>query len=538
MSNQQADSYLFHYTPPVELGPSPVLLLLRDDGTVNPTSLRELSEDSGRVITYSFSLLVDWFRKELLSLPEQVVDLGVAKKLVVGRPKSDFSGDYPWDTWRLIETYLPARDKSPHATASLTTHLASPKRGAFGNLRLNLTELHALKRVWDDVCSDLERLGEGERFFTVEVPIFNLMLRSQYAGIRVDEERRNAFIEELEESYIRAYHALSIRHGINVERALHDSEYLCESVGIPETEWTKSLPAHEIVHYFKDVYEICNLLDELYADRRNKGILMRTFSCHSAMCYPIFDTMGTVTGRVLTEDPHLQHLKKRYRAMLVPRDDKQFLYLDYSQFEPNIIACLSGDPTLLFLCRDGHLYEELAQRIFGSQARRDDAKHLFLAYSYGMDEAGMIRIVSQCTGDDALASEKVRTEFMGMMAGVEDWKQQIHQELTRTGRIGTLLGNYRYRTCRDDLSAKEKGWALSQVVQGTGALILKRLILEIAESMPEVQVLLPMHDALLMELCAGEADFLTPRLALQFQASFSKVCPGVDPRVTIESFAS
>jgi DNA polymerase I-like protein with 3'-5' exonuclease and polymerase domains len=126
---------------------------------------------------------------------------------------------------------------------------------------------------------------------------------------------------------------------------------------------------------------------------------------------------------------------------------------------------------------------------------------------------------------------------MGVLAGVETWKGGVYRALATAGRVGTVLGNYRYRRSPGALSESERRWALSQVVQGTGALILKRLINRIAAAMPSVGVILPMHDALLLELPSGDVECLVLQLVTQFREVFSETCPGVDVRVAAKPFA-
>src|ERR1039457_778180 len=119
--------YLFHYSPPVGIAGRPSLLLLSPDGHLSNTSLKELSRFEHPLVTHSFSLLVEWFRMEQLFLPDKILDLEIAKKLIVGRPKSDFPHSRPWDLWPLIKGHLPDRYEQEQIKVALSTHLAQPK---------------------------------------------------------------------------------------------------------------------------------------------------------------------------------------------------------------------------------------------------------------------------------------------------------------------------------------------------------------------------------------------------------------------------
>lgn len=528
--------FLFHYTPPVEIGPEPILLLLNPNGKIKKISLVELSAVKRGIITYSFSLLTEWLRKKDLPLPPNILDICLAQKLLTGRPKSDFKNKLPWDIWQMLEPYLAERNKFPGVKAALQNHLAYPKKNDFGNLRWGVAMLHALENLWKDISLNIEKQGENNRFFKVEVPAYNLMLQIQYTGICIDERKRNDFLVELDSDYVRAHHSLAIHHGLNVDRALQSTTYLGQSIGLNENDYSQFQTAAEIIHNFKKTDTKCSLLHTLTSSKRNKGILMRTFSPHSIICYPVFDNIGTVTGRILVTDPQLQFLKKKYRAVIKPRKDNQLLYVDYSQFEPSIMGNLSKDEALCDLGKHGNIYEEIAHSIFGNIQHRDKAKEFFLAYSYGMNTSGLIKIVYGVTKNQESARRKVQEEFLKMFSGVERWKQDLYENLIKDGRVGTVIGNYRYRQSSKELSSKEKRWVISQVVQGTGALILKRVILAINKLIPEAQILLPMHDALLFEVQESKFQETTDLIMTQFKNSFIEICPGIPPKTKIEAW--
>jgi DNA polymerase I-like protein with 3'-5' exonuclease and polymerase domains len=278
------------------------------------------------------------------------------------------------------------------------------------------------------------------------------------------------------------------------------------------------------------------LLGEVISARRNKGILLRSFGAEQGVFFPLFDTMGTVTGRILTVDPQLQHLAKRYRSIIRPRAGHRLVYVDYSQFEPNIMASICNDPQLLALCEEGDLYEKLSTEIFGSREHRKVCKLLFLAYSYGKQISTLPDFVSGLLPSTEAGAPSITATFTSLFSGVERWKDTVHATLKQEGKIGTLLGNYRYRTICGDLDPKERRWAISQVVQGTGSLVLKRLISRLASELPHVAVLLPMHDALLVEVPEDGADESLGALVELCRSAFIDVCPALVPSISHKPF--
>jgi len=89
-------------------------------------------------------------------------------------------------------------------------------------------------------------------------------------------------------------------------------------------------------------------------------------------------------------------------------------------------------------------------------------------------------------------------DFFAEFKVFEAWKKEMVGRFEANGRIGVGFGNFQNRDCEGPLSEKEKRAGVSQVVQGTGSLIFKKALLRIREE-TEVRILLPMHDAVLIE---------------------------------------
>lgn len=65
-------------------------------------------------------------------------------------------------------------------------------------------------------------------------------------------------------------------------------------------------------------------------------IYMSSFS-EGKRCQPQYKGFGSATGRIMMREPALQNLKREYRKFLMD-PDKEYIYIDYSQFEAGILA--------------------------------------------------------------------------------------------------------------------------------------------------------------------------------------------------------
>ena len=190
---------------------------------------------------------------------------------------------------------------------------------------------------------------------------------------------------------------------------------------------------------------------------------------------------------------HCRTYRSGYRSLVQASRSKLLSYVDYDQYEVGIMAALSGDGHLKALYETGDMYALFAEQHLGMCGNRKAAKQLFLSYAYGMKRQSLI---------DAAVSlgamrGKAKAAF-NVFSVYEGWKKQVEKQLFSEARIGTECGNFMNRVDKGQISAKERRSAVSQVVQGTASLIFKEALIEVGE-IPDVEIILPMHDALLFE---------------------------------------
>lgn len=139
------------------------------------------------------------------------------------------------------------------------------------------------------------------------------------------------------------------------------------------------------------------------------------------------------------------------------------------------------------------LTKHLSIKVFGNDLKRKKAKILFLSYTYGMSLDNILGSVQEAGGD----LKKAREYFSGFSV-FESWKETVWKEFFDNGRVATVCANYLNRSSKDDSSDKEKRTSVNHVVQGTATYIFKRALLELSK-MDGVQILIPMHDAVLYQ---------------------------------------
>jgi DNA polymerase I-like protein with 3'-5' exonuclease and polymerase domains len=272
--------------------------------------------------------------------------------------------------------------------------------------------------------------------------------------------------------------------------------------------------------------------------KRDEAIVRRALDSNDRL-FPVFHVVGTVTGRILVSDPYLQQLRRSYRDLVLPDIGHRHIYLDYAQFEPGVLAGMTQESDFIAAYNSGDVYEHLAVALFEDTNQRERAKRAFLAFLYGMTPERIARVV---VGDGGQGEGVVRNaieRFFATFPGIAAFRAAQHSLLLENGYVSSMFGNRRNRRRTGALSGKESRWAVNHPVQATASLILKEALLALATRFSPSALVLPVHDAILLEL--PDDDEFGARVAEATAimiGAFRARLPEIDVRVTAKEFAN
>jgi DNA polymerase I-like protein with 3'-5' exonuclease and polymerase domains len=540
--NTNKARYLAYIYTPYEQNPRLRVFLGDGDSDVAEVPLRAISCAKGTLVSYELSTLAPFFGDEALALPPQIIDLTEAARLIRGRPASSSDHCAIWNLLRRETQYGAA---AIQLQSLIFRHGGREDGGNHTVVPLMRQVLRGVQELWRRTRDQLETSGELGRFEAVEQPVGMVLLGAQQRGIRFNRSGVNQRLGELGETMARS--AAALRTNWNVRRAT-DSSQLVQALGYDKRVRVDEVlrrPALAVVirarfdaalDLLPQDHALASEIKRFRASSHDKSILLNMSARADDRVHPPFTVMGTVTGRALARTPALQYLSRSTRSILCADEGKQLLYPDFSQFEPGILAEDSGDERLLQDFNTDDLYATLSQRVFGATVRRKEAKLVFLSFCYGMSAARAAELIAPEPGATADVESLIAT-FFDEYSRLEPWRRSIYAQLEREGRIGSRCGNYRYRVRAErGLDSSERRWSMSQRIQGTASLILKRAILRV-ERAGIADLLLPMHDAALYQVDVATVEETKARIEREFVSAFVEECPHLKPRVKFQDFA-
>ncbi|WP_312567329.1 DNA polymerase I [Comamonas sp.] len=257
-----------------------------------------------------------------------------------------------------------------------------------------------------------------------------------------------------------------------------------------------------------------------YTDKLAQMALPRTGRVHTHYAQAV-----AVTGRLSSNDPNLQNIPvrtaegRRVREAFVAPEGKLIASADYSQIELRIMAHLSGDEALLNAFKNGlDVHKATAAEVFGvgveevSSEQRRYAKVINFGLIYGMSSFGLAKNLGIETKAAAAYIDKYFQRYPGVKRYMDETVALAHAQ----GYVETVFGRRLYLPEINGGSGPRKKAAeraaINAPMQGTAADLIKKAMVAVQAKLdaekPEIKVIMQVHDELVFELPASEADWL------------------------------
>ncbi|WP_367867104.1 DNA polymerase [Pedobacter sp. WC2423] len=491
------------------------------------------------LVSFDWDTLINWLRIRKETMPMKIEDLEQMAKQASGKKKENGPGSI----WTMVSPLYDESEQEDLANASHVYYgMNSVDEEEVEKLYHRL--LIAMSDCYKALVEELRTKTELGRFIKVEKLIRIINLERTYKGIALNTTNVADWIGLLTREVYRLRNRLQLDYRII---SLTDRQTILRRI----EEHAKITDLDSIIrekgyyYFLKDSSARHELIKLLYLEKRATGDLNALLSIgalnpNRKNIHPSYDSFGTITARTMVSSPNLQNMSRKYRSIVAAHEGKRLIYVDYAQFEAGILANDANDPQLISEYNASDIYTEIGNRIEISkfltdqESQRKFCKSLFYKYSYGMD----IKKHSNVLKDFNLYA--CRNELSPLIiqafskyGQLEQYRNNINDQLLIEGAIGTHNGNFRYKLDNEN----DISWALSQRIQGTASLILKKAIINLRSNHPSIEFLLPMHDAALFEVPEEEYVQSISVIKEVFINEFKLECPKIIAAANIKDFA-
>lgn len=406
-----------------------------------------------------------------------------------------------------------------------------------------------------------------EQILDIEMPLISILSVMEQAGVGIDE----TFFRHMSQDLAIRMTALETQiHQIagepfNINSTQQLSDILFKKLRLPVEGLSKTSSgaystAANVLEELKPVdssgliqaileYRELGKLKSTYVDAMPEMVNRETGRIHTS-----FNQTGAVTGRLASSAPNLQNIPIRsevgqqIRRGFVARPGWLFVAADYSQVELRVLAHVSQDAALLEAFRqDQDIHRTTAAAVFSIAAeevsynQRRFAKAVNFGLIYGMGPYRLAR-----DSDLTLAeAENYIKEYFARFPGIQRYLEET-KKLARTNRgtperpqyyVETLLGRRRYFPIfgtpmtgqNRQMWLRAEREAINHPIQGTAADVIKIAMIRLTQALAgggyRAQMVLQVHDELLLEMPEGEVAEIRPLMANIMSGAFTLDVP-------------
>ncbi|HYU15584.1 MAG TPA: DNA polymerase I [Candidatus Acidoferrum sp.] len=396
----------------------------------------------------------------------------------------------------------------------------------------------------------------------LELPLAHLLARVEATGIRIDVPHLRGLADRVSQDLAALEQKIQELAGepVNLGSPRQLGALLFEKLGL-RSERMKKLKTgysvdHEVLEVMRDLHPIIGpilehreliKLKNTYIDALPPLINPATGRLHTS-----FRQAVAATGRLSSTEPNLQNipirsdLGREIRRAFIAEPGKVLVSADYSQIELRILAHLSGDPVLRRAFAEGvDVHAQTAAEVFGipleevGPRERRVAKAVNYGLAYGQSDFGLARAIDVPRAEARHYIDRYFERF----ATVRQFMDGLVEKARRTGAAVTVLGrrrpipglgarDYRLRSAAERV-------AQNTPMQGSGADIMKLAMLRVDRLLARcgfrAELLLTVHDELVLEVDVDQADELSPLLVAEMEGAYQLDVPLV---VEVRSGAS
>ena len=383
-----------------------------------------------------------------------------------------------------------------------------------------------------------EKPAQEKLLHDLEYPLVHVLSRVEQNGAKIDKKKlanhSNELSEKIDDLSSQAYKIAGEEFNLDSPKQL--LEILYEKQGLPVLKKTpKGQPStnEDTLKRLSEEYELPKIILQYRTLAKLKSTytdsLINIENPKTERIHTSYQQAVTSTGRLSSTEPNLQNIPiktaegRRIREAFVPEEGNVLISADYSQIELRIMAHLSRDKNLTHAFNnDIDVHSSTAAEVFGvsiddvTQDQRRSAKAINFGLMYGMSAFGLTRQLGIPRGE---AQEYLDTYF-ARYTGVRDYMDNIKAQAKEDKFVETIMGRRLYLNEINAANglrrqAAERA-AINAPLQGSAADIIKKAMLDIDElllnEMPEVQMIMQVHDELVFECPKNKADAVMEKM--------------------------
>jgi DNA polymerase-1 len=425
-----------------------------------------------------------------------------------------------------IETLIGEKGKNQKKISQASLHAVAEYAAEDADVTIRL------KYILED---ELKKNNLYKLYCDIESPLISILADMEYAGVRIDSLKLNAFGQKLNVRLLELDNEIkkmTNEPALNISSPKQLGVVLFEKMGLndkakrtktrqysTDEETLMSMRGkHPVVNKILEYRSVKKLLST-YVEALPELINKKTGRIHTS-----FNQAVTATGRLSSSNPNLQNIPVRdedgreIRKAFIASDESHVLVsADYSQIELRLMAHVSEDENLINAFNSGEdVHTSTAAKIYHvsnaevTREQRTKAKTANFGIIYGISAFGLAQRLNITHRE---ANELINGYFQ-LYPAVKAYMNKSIDEAREKGFAETVFGRKRRLPNIASGNAIVRGLAernaINTPIQGSAADIIKIAMIKIANKLKQenmsAKMILQVHDELVFDVEKSELE--------------------------------
>ena len=185
------------------------------------------------------------------------------------------------------------------------------------------------------------------------------------------------------------------------------------------------------------------------------------------------------------------------RKLFIPDEGYTFFDIDLSSADLRIVVWESDEPEFKAMLKEGaDPYTEIAKEFYHdpSITKKDPRRQTFKSFAHGTNYLGTAKGLAERLGLSVHEAESTQKWYFGRFKKIKAWQDDLKDQVIKRRMVQNVFG---YR-CHffDRIEGTIFNQAAAWIPQSTVACLINRGYVAIDETLPQVQILLQVHDSL------------------------------------------
>lgn len=218
------------------------------------------------------------------------------------------------------------------------------------------------------------------------------------------------------------------------------------------------------------------------------------------------------------------------RNLFIPDPGKTFFDIDLASADLRIVVWEADEPEMKAMLREGaDPYTEIAKEFYNDPTitKKDPRRQTFKSFAHGTNYLGTAKGLAERLGLGVAEAEKTQRWYFSRFPKIKKWQDDLKDQVVKRRMVQNIFGYRCYFF--DRIEGTIFNQAAAWIPQSTVACLINRGYVAIDRDLPEVDILLQVHDSLAGQFPTHLGDWMTRQIVAKAEIALPYSDPLIIP---------